>query len=162
MDLKEHLLVCLAEECGEVKDVLYLDTNNTKKLEYEVNDIISVAHLLHDEDIIISNLEPISGGLSDYYGKDIKHDFNRVLFKIVKDIHYFTCKAIRFGLNDTKPNSTRTNRVEIEFALNQLVFLLKESKSKLNLWDRDKLSAKEEKVKTHCELAIKNNTLQVR
>jgi len=52
-----HFLTCLAEECGEVMEVMYLDPNNKEKIGHELNDIIAVAHLLHDKDILRVNLE---------------------------------------------------------------------------------------------------------
>ena len=52
-----HLLTCLAEECGEVMEAMYLEPDNKEKIEYELNDIIAVAHLLYDKDIVCSDLE---------------------------------------------------------------------------------------------------------
>ena len=159
MDLKEHLLLCLIEECGEVKDILYLEPDNDKELEHELNDIISVAHLLHDNDFVTVNLNLIKKNPSQKYKTGVLH---RDIFFYINEIHYFACKAGRFGLQHRKPNnSSRTNKQEIEFFLEELITLLKSDDCYLNLWDRDRLKIKEHKVVAHYKLAIENNTLKV-
>jgi hypothetical protein len=112
MNLKEHLLTCLAEECGEVMEILYLEPGNKQKLEHELNDIVSVAHLLKDNDFVVGDLEPTITVISDRYKIGVLR--NDIFFH-VKEIHYYACKALRFGLNDKKPNSVHTNKDELEF-----------------------------------------------
>lgn len=65
MDKKEHLLICLAEECAEVSQAVskalrfgldygYPDTNRTNKsdIQKEIIDVIAVAQMLMSEGIL--------------------------------------------------------------------------------------------------------------
>lgn len=120
-----HLLTCLAEECGEVMEAMYLKPNNKEKIEHELNDIIAVAHLLHDKDIVCADLEP--------NGTPTANDSSHPIFECVKDIQYFSHKAIRFGLLDTKPNSSRRNIDELKYLLHTLTLLMSTGDT-FNLW----------------------------
>lgn len=143
-----HLLTCLAEECGEVMEAMFLEPDNKEKIEHELNDIIAVAHLLHDKDILCANLEAKQSDTVDN---------TRSIFECVKNIQYFTHKAIRFGLDDTKPNSSRKNRDELYLLLWQLVQLIT-SDSSLNLWEN--FNIKIVKVLKYLDYA-KRNTLGI-
>ena len=156
MNFQEHLLTCLAEECGEVMDILYLEPDQKDKLEYELNDIVSVAHMLHDNDFVVGDLNPRGSESSHKYWTG---DFGRDMYFLAKEIHYFTCKSLRFGLYDYKPGSSRSNKMELEHLISQLILLLKNNKLGVHLWEREKLKTKEKKVIANCELAIKNKTL---
>jgi len=143
-----HFLTCLAEECGEVMEVMYLDPNNKGKIEHELNDIIAVAHLLHDKDILCVNLEVKQGETLDN---------SRSIYECVKNIQYFTHKSIRFGLSDTNPNSSRRNCDELHFSLWQLAQLIA-SDSSFNLWES--FNVKIVKVLKYFDYA-KRNTLGI-
>ena len=158
MNLSEHLLTCLAEECGEVMEILYLDPSNEDELEYELNDIVSVAHLLNDNKIISVDLRPTNTQTSESEKTGVQY---RNIFSLVSKIHYFTCKSLRFGLNGIKPNSIRLNKAELDLFLESLVTVLGNNNSDIKLWDRSELKVKEEKVVAHYKLAIENNTLKV-
>jgi len=121
-----HLLTCLAEECGEVMELIYLEPNNKKKIEQEMNDIIGVAHILYSKDIICADLNPV----------EVSHrnNCNHPLFRCIKDIQYFSHKAIRFGLLDAKPNSLKRNIDELKYLLHTLVSLISAS-NRFSLWE---------------------------
>jgi len=143
-----HLLTCLAEECGEVMEAMFLEPNNKEKIEYELNDIIAVAHLLHDKDILCADLEAKQSETLDDA---------RSIFECVKNTQYFTHKAIRFGLDDTKPDSNKRNRDELHFLLNQLVQFIASSGS-YKLWEN--FDIKTTKVLKYLDYA-KRNTLNI-
>jgi len=132
---RDHLLTCLAEECGEVMEAMFLEPDNKEKIEYELNDIIGVTHLLHDEDIVCANLDKPRVSVSGVSNKDI--------YTCVKDIQHFTHKSIRFGLLNSKPNSNRRNLDELTTLLQKLVLLIYSSKE-YNLYEN--FDAKKEKV----------------
>jgi hypothetical protein len=111
-----HLLTCLAEECGEVMKIMFLEPDNKGKIEHELNDIIAVAHLLHNKDIVCADLD----------GNDMltKSNNTNLIFECVGNIQHVSHKAIRFGLLDTKPNSQRKNIDEVKYLLHTLVLLI--------------------------------------
>ncbi len=144
-----HLLTCLAEECGEVMELLYLEPENTKNIEYELNDLLSVANLLHKENILNSKLIQISTLIVH---KDQDNNSYKNIYVCIKNIQYFTHKAIRFTLFDIKPNSKKRNIDEIKLLLEKLVVLI-QADSKLNIWNINELKPKQEKVLTYLKIA---------
>ncbi len=142
-----HLLTCLAEECGEVMELLYLDPSNKEKIEQELNDIIAVAHILYDKDIICANFEP-----KKILPDNIKEAIHPI-FECIKNIQYFTHKSIRFGLLDSKPNSKRRNIDELKYLLNSLSSIIFSSNN-YELWESH--NAKIVKVFKYLDYAKKN------
>jgi len=132
---ENHLLTCLAEECGEVMEAMFLEPDNREKIEYELNDIIGVAHLLHDKDIVCANLDNPRIPLPSSSNKDI--------YTCVKEIQYFTHKSIRFGLLNFKQNSSKRNIDELSRLIQNLVALVYTSK-KYNQYEN--FDAKKEKI----------------
>lgn len=71
MDRSEHLLTCLAEECGEVSQRVMKalrfglaevqtgqSLNNAERIEEELRDLISVAQILHEDGILSKKFAP--------------------------------------------------------------------------------------------------------
>ena len=141
---RDHLLTCLAEECGEVMEAMFLEPDNKEKIEYELNDIIGVAHLLCEKDIVCANLDK-PRGLESWL--DLREED---IFICVKNIQYFTHKAIRFGLLNSHPNSKMRNIDEIQILLEKLIYFLHGS-SKYSLYKN--FDEKKEKVLKFMEYA---------
>lgn len=138
-----HLLTCLAEECGEVMELLYLAPDDHKKIEHELNDILAVVQILQNKGII------------DKYVSDVAERSNQKdIFECIKDIQYFSHKAIRFGLLDVKPMSLINNKDQIS-RLSSVLGSLVDQSIQYSLWDNH--GAKIDKVLSHIEYAQKNH-----
>ena len=138
-----HLLTCLAEECGEVMELLYLTPDDHQEIEHELNDILAVAQVLYDKGILEKCVSDVAERCNQ---KDI--------FECIKDIQYFSHKAIRFGLLDAKPMSLLNNKDQISRLSSGLGSLVDQS-IVYSLWDNH--GAKIDKVLSHIEYAQKNH-----
>jgi len=130
-------------------EIMFLEPDDEEKIEYELNDIIGVAHLLHSKDIVCADL--------DSNRNLTKGNNTRLIFKCVKDIQYFSHKAIRFGLLDTKPNSKRRNIDDLKHLLYTLVLLISADET-YSLWEEH--NTKIDKVLKYLDYA-KRTTLGI-
>lgn len=148
MNIKEYLLLCLAEECGEVQRELYTTHSLAikDKLEFELNDLLAVNKMLIDKCIL-------------NYAEVNEFVFNKDLFICINDIQYFTHKAMRFGLEDNKDKQLPlTNKLEIENNITLLKRLMVDNN--IPIWDNVRLQVKIDKVTKYYERSILNGTLE--
>lgn len=133
-----YYLASFSEEAGEVMDLLYLDSKNKDEIEHEINDIIAVAEILVREEYIHFNFNLDRS-------RKIINISDKQLFTELKNIHYFSSKAIRFGLLDTKPKSDITNKEQIESCMNNLLAIVAQ-RPELKIWRMEEREYKRNKV----------------
>ena len=141
---KNHLLTCLAEECGEAMKELYLNLHVNEKLNIELNDVVAVAELLRELDIINPDLEANSIP---------NQKIDEALYTCLSDIQFYTHKSIRFGLYSTHPSQERRNVDNIHSSLHALILIM-DSREDLSV-NKDH-SKKKDKVIHYLELAKKS------
>lgn len=115
MNLQEHILVCLLEECNEIQEVIFEE--KYKKLKLETNDLFGVVEVLKLNKIIEfnyiykneSNMESIENNL-------------KYLNKLINKLFYFTSKTLRFGFESKHNDINRhgNNKEEIEYYLQKI------------------------------------------
>lgn len=162
MNLLEHLLVTLSEECMEAMEALYTDTKDCD-IVAELRDIIAVADMINNSGGL-NVLLPLHNSI--VIGRDystVESDLHKVLLKI----QYFISKSLRFGLTDVKPGSDKSNEQELESLMREYAYHIQILARKnpvvkyTAIYDADKIAAKQNKVLSNMAFAIKQGTLQV-
>ncbi len=144
----DYFITCLAEEGGEIMELLYLEPACHSQIEVEVNDLIAVADLLHERNVLSFTLEPIVV-VGEMYNTQ------KELFTCVNKIQYFAHKSLRFCIDDSHPQSNITNREQINKLLNELIELIYHDIN-INTWSKAELQPKKDKVLRFLEEARKN------
>lgn len=99
----EHLLVVIAEECGEIIS----DFLNQKDITYESADLLGAIQLFEE-------YQPLSR-----VKNTLVNDINLYINDLSK-LQYFICKSLRFGLDDFHPETEVQNIVEIEMIIENI------------------------------------------
>jgi len=114
---QQYFLTCLAEECGEIMEILFLKPDSLSELELEINDLFGVAELLKEKKIIDFYLDRSS----NFYSTESKEETLKRIYKIVYDIQTLSHKSLRFGIDNINPYLNETNKRLLEQSLFSLV-----------------------------------------
>lgn len=159
----EHLLITLSEECTEVMEALYTDTEDGD-LTTELRDVIAVADLINQRGEFSITLPLLADGRRVHFISDserVESDLHKTLLKL----QYFISKSLRFGSSDIKPGGTKNNAEEIESLMMDYAYHIQALAYKMPdisydvVYDKAGIAAKQEKVLKHLELAINKGTL---
>lgn len=137
MTRHEHLLTTLAKECGKVLEELG-DSKDFSKLE-SINDLYGVLFLLADEGTLNMNSLESLDSLGDFFTDFRKLSFNKMILIFQSSIH----RALLFGLQEIKPNSTLTNEQQI---LSLQSFILATFGTEFKYLNPEKIVEKKKKV----------------
>jgi len=155
MNIEEHLLVVLSEECTEILTEIienitsqYKTTENkinkaneNQTIKYEMNDLFAVAELLQEY------------GTIQFCKKETKivnlYDTQLLLLKL----QYYISKSLRFGINEAYPDTNVSNKEEIENCL----FYIFDTYSEI--YEKDLIQAKKNKVRKFMDYAKDKKTL---
>jgi len=140
MNLNEHLLIVLSEECTEIIELI-VDGGNVKD---EVNDLMGCYELSIEEKMFPK--------ITDYNNKIIS---NYEIMKHLLKVQYFISKSLRFGLNECYPGSHTRNYDEI---LTNLTPVFSRFKSIL---DPELIENKKSKIKHFIGFSIQNECLKI-
>ena len=132
-------------------ELLYLEPYNIKDIEYELNDLLSVANLLYKEKILNTKTYTISTIVLQIHEDTNMH---KEIYKCLSSILYHAHKAIRFGGFSSIPSSTKSNYNNMELHLNSLVSYIQHLPD-LNIWNINDLLPKQEKVLLNLSIAKK-------
>lgn len=146
---KNHLFDCIMEECVEVMDLLYLEPKNIKKIEQELNDLLAVYNMLFNAELLKPKYEKNKFAILD------KKIIDEEIFVLLRNIHYFSSKSVRFLEDDVAPNGSKTNSEEIKANMSQLLQLVDKSKD-YKAWSLEEMRLKQEKVLKHIDIGRAN------
>ena len=145
--MDRYLITCLAEECGEVLELLYtnkLKKNLVEEEIFEINDLLGVANLINKKDIIKLELNSLLKD-EDEYNKIInkKEKLRDILNNKINKLQYLLFKSLRFGLeNKYKEELNNKKQIEIKFQeIISILNILDKDIIKEDMWEK-----KEEKV----------------
>ncbi len=136
---KNHLLDCIMEECVEVMELLHLEPKNIKKIEQKLNDLFAVYNMLFKAELLKPKYEKNKFAILD------KKIIDKEIFALLKNIHYFSSKSVRFLKDDVTPNRSKTKSEEIKTNMSQLLQLVDKSKD-YKIWSLEEMRPKQEKV----------------
>lgn len=74
-----------------------------------------------------------------------KKIIDKEIFALLKNIHYFSSKSVRFLEDDVTPNRSKTKSEEIKTNMSQLLQLVDKSKD-YKIWSLEEMRPKQEKV----------------
>jgi hypothetical protein len=165
MNKSDHLLMILSEECTEVMETL-IDGNFSQELEIEDRDIIATMSLINQNNILPVPLSFMIDGGRTYFKDELESVENDIHKSLLK-IQYYISKSLRFGVDDTKPNSKNTNAEELakesQFLSYHIQTLFKKHNeiNYENLFDKEAISIKQNKVLKYMDYSISRGTLVV-
>lgn len=146
---KNHLFDCIMEECVEVMELLHLEPKNIKKIEQELNDLFAVYNMLFKAELLKPRYEKNKFAILD------KKIIDKEIFVLLKNIHYFSSKSVRFLEDDVTPNGSKTNSEEIKANMSQLLQFVDKSKD-YEIWSLEKMRPNQEKVSKHMDIGQAN------
>jgi len=145
---EQYFLTCLAEECGEIMELMFLDSDNSTKIELELNDIIAVATILDERNIIPLMMPVLQDGPKSNSTKEI--------YSVLKDILHVTHKSLRFGLLDLEPQTSIKNITKLQRLIPELINLI-HFHCDYELWENH--TAKKDKVLEYYDYAKISNQI---